>query len=461
MTTETTAQNKKAKILFQLSGSIACYKACQVISRLVQRGAEVQVVATAAALEFVGQATLEGLTGRRVLSEVFEPGGYMQHIHLMKWADVIVLCPATANTLNKLASGIGDDLLNTLFLAHDFNKPYLLAPAMNTRMYHHPTTQASLHKLKSWGVEILDTASGVLACGDVGDGRLLEPELIQAAIEARLPANSLASASDSVSASSPTSAQMVPLNILITSGGTKEAVDAVRSITNTSTGATGAVLAEYFASQGHHVTYVHAQSAVLPSLVGSLVGSLAASLEPQSRVKGPLAIEPHAFTSYADLDEKLRALLAQRRFAAVIHLAAVSDYSVDSIEVNGKRSGASATQKIDSGETLTIHLRKNPKILTSLKDYAKSPAMLVIGFKLTHEASAAAREQAVTRLAKATDLIVHNDATEIGRNTHHTTLFQGGRQIAECHTKIELAARLEEFISSEVARRNGSKETVS
>ena len=168
----------KGNILFKLSGSIAAYKACALISRLVQDGYTVQTVASKAALEFIGPATLEGLTGRAVECETFASGRAMQHIHLAKWADLTIVCPASANTINKLASGIGDDLLTTLFLAHDFKKPYLLAPAMNTLMYRHPATAASLQKLASFGVAILETASGVLACGDVGEGRLLEPELL-------------------------------------------------------------------------------------------------------------------------------------------------------------------------------------------------------------------------------------------------------------------------------------------
>ncbi len=175
------------KVLFQLSGSIACFKACSVISALVKQGCEVQVVATPSALEFVGPATLEGLTGRSVMTSLFHQGEYMAHIHLMNWADLVILCPATANTISKLASGIGDDLISTLFLAYDFKKPYLVIPAMNTKMYLHPSTQHSLEILKSWKIEILESASGVLACGEEGIGRLLEPDQIMNAIQKRIP----------------------------------------------------------------------------------------------------------------------------------------------------------------------------------------------------------------------------------------------------------------------------------
>jgi phosphopantothenoylcysteine synthetase/decarboxylase len=171
------------KILFQLSGSISAFKACAVISTLVKAGHEVQIAVSDSALKFIGEATLEGLTGRAVLKGTFEPGQMMGHIHHVRWADFLVLCPASANTLNQLANGTGDSLLSTLFLAHDFKKPYLVFPAMNTTMYAHPATQASMEKLKSWGVTVFDTGRGNLACGEYGEGRLLEPEQIYKHVE--------------------------------------------------------------------------------------------------------------------------------------------------------------------------------------------------------------------------------------------------------------------------------------
>lgn len=171
-----------SKILFQLSGSIAAYKACFVISRLVQDGHEVQTVATSAALEFVGPATLEGLTGKPVFTDVHEAGRMMDHIHLAKWADFAIVCPASANTINRLAAGLADDPIGALFLAYDLKKPYVIAPAMNRQMFAHPATQAALAKLESFGARILPTAEGHQACGDEGTGRLLEPEQILEAI---------------------------------------------------------------------------------------------------------------------------------------------------------------------------------------------------------------------------------------------------------------------------------------
>jgi Phosphopantothenoylcysteine synthetase/decarboxylase len=173
----------KKNVLFLLSGSIACYKACAVVSRLAQAGVTVQTGATAAALKFVGAATLEGLSGRAVFSEVFEQGRALDHIELARAADLAIVCPATANTLNKLAAGIGDDPVSTLFLAWELKaKPWLVAPAMNAMMWEHPATKASMDKLRSWGVRVIGPVDGPHACGEGGAGRLLEPEEIAAEV---------------------------------------------------------------------------------------------------------------------------------------------------------------------------------------------------------------------------------------------------------------------------------------
>ncbi len=168
----------KPTVLFQLSGSIAAYKACQVISRLVQEGHEVRTACSQAAKQFIGPATLEGLTGHPPFVDSFESGRGMDHISLADWADIAVLCPASANKINQLAGGIASDAIGTLFLAWDLKKPYLVAPAMNTKMLNHPATQKSLGILESWKVGVLPTDQGALACGEYGDGRLLDPDRI-------------------------------------------------------------------------------------------------------------------------------------------------------------------------------------------------------------------------------------------------------------------------------------------
>jgi phosphopantothenoylcysteine decarboxylase/phosphopantothenate--cysteine ligase len=167
-----------SKFLFKLSGSIAAYKACALISRLVQEGHTVQTVASPAALQFVGAATLEGLTGRAVITDIYAAGNQMDHIHLNRWADAVLLCPATARTLNHMAAGTGDEPLASFFLAHDFSTPYFVVPAMNQAMYAHPATQHALNTLKGWGIRIIEGKSGIQACGEHGLGRMAEPDEI-------------------------------------------------------------------------------------------------------------------------------------------------------------------------------------------------------------------------------------------------------------------------------------------
>jgi phosphopantothenoylcysteine decarboxylase/phosphopantothenate--cysteine ligase len=167
------------RVLFGLTGSISCYKACHVVSRLTQAGVSVQTVATPAALRFVGTATLEGLSGNPVFHDMWEAGHALDHISCAREADLAIVCPVTANTINRMAAGLADDLIGALFLAWERqSKPWYLAPAMNTLMWQHPATQASLARLKEWGCQVIEPAEGMLACGDTGAGRLADPDLI-------------------------------------------------------------------------------------------------------------------------------------------------------------------------------------------------------------------------------------------------------------------------------------------
>ncbi|MEF3279350.1 MAG: flavoprotein [Elusimicrobiota bacterium] len=174
---------KSKKILFSLTGSIACYKACFVISKLIQKGYDLQIICSKNALNFIGKATLEGLTQKEVLTDMFDKKLYTKHIELSSWADIFVICPATANIINKLAQGIADDYISTTFLSWNLKKPCLIFPAMNENMYIHPITRQAIKKLNSIGVYISPTSQGYLACGVSGKGRLLEPEQIIKIIE--------------------------------------------------------------------------------------------------------------------------------------------------------------------------------------------------------------------------------------------------------------------------------------
>ncbi len=372
----------QAKVLFVLSGSIAAWKACAVISRLVQDGHAVQAVATPSALRFVGAATLEGLTGRPVCSDLWEAGAAMEHINLTKWADLVVLCPATASTLNRLAAGLGDDLLGALFLAFDWRKPCLIAPAMNPAMWSHPATAASVERLRGWGATILPVARGRLACGDEGDGRLIEPEEILAAIRIRL-----------FTTAGPTRPGRPP-RVLVTAGGTEEPIDGVRTIGNFSTGRTGAALAEACALRGCEVTLLRAHRA--------------------APARPPVA--EATFGSFAELEAALRRELGGSRFDVVVHAAAVGDYSVASLEIDGLPRPAARDGKLDSGREVMIRLQANPKLVDHLRGWSANPDLRVVAFKLTRGADAAARQAAVAALFahSGADAVVHNDLAEQG-----------------------------------------------
>ena len=174
-------------ILFQLTGSIACFKACDLLSRLAKRGMAMQTVASAGALRFVGAATLEGITGRPPFTDLYEAGRTMDHIRLARWADLALLCPATANSINRLAAGVADDPIGALFLAWELErKPYLVAPAMNATMWEHPATRAAREKLAGFGARLLPVGDGRLACGEQGEGRLLEVDQLESLVLAAL-----------------------------------------------------------------------------------------------------------------------------------------------------------------------------------------------------------------------------------------------------------------------------------
>lgn len=166
----------RRRIILTVSGSIAAFKAAVLASRLAQEDFDLQVVLTQGGSHFVGAATFEGLTGRRVLTDLFEAGGAMDHIELVDWADLVLVYPCSANTLTRLRAGHADDLAGCLFLANNFRKPWWIAPAMNSNMFAHPAVADSLEVLSGWGCRILPTGEGRMACGDTGHGRLVEPE---------------------------------------------------------------------------------------------------------------------------------------------------------------------------------------------------------------------------------------------------------------------------------------------
>jgi phosphopantothenoylcysteine decarboxylase/phosphopantothenate--cysteine ligase len=389
-----------SRIAFVVTGSIAAYKACEAVSQLVQRGHKVRAVATKAALNFIGPATLEGLTGERVLSDLFEQGAALQHIDLGRWADAIVVCPATANTLNRLSAGLADDMTGALFLARDPSKPFLVAPAMNPFMWDSPATRRSVATLTEWGVRFIPVGHGRTACGETGSGRMAEPEQVVEAVESALARPERR------------------LRVLVTSGGTSVPIDGVRSITNLSTGHTGAAIAAHLSRSGHEVTCLRSRGS-----------------EP-----APSGAAQEEFVTFQDLDEALSRLLSTRDFDAIVHAAAVSDYSVDRVEVEGPGAGT----KIESGRRPVVHLKPNPRLIDSLRQRSRNRDLRLVGFKLTRGAEIEAAVRALIDHSGA-DIVVHNDPSERSSpDAFPSTLhFKSGRTARRLATRTELAAALE------------------
>ena len=237
-------------ILVGISGGIAAYKIPELIRGLVKAGAEVRVATTRHALEFVTELTLQTVSGHPVYSDVFAAinAHATEHISLPEWCDAMIVAPATANVVAKMAAGIADDALTTTICSCVARKPILIAPAMNDKMWENPATQHAVETIRSWqNVRVIEPAEGPLACGVVGKGRMPEAEELQEALEYALTPPTLAGQ-----------------RILITAGGTQEPIDPVRFISNYSTGKMGVALAQVCARRGAEVTMVCGSMSVTP-----------------------------------------------------------------------------------------------------------------------------------------------------------------------------------------------------
>jgi len=223
------------KIILAVGGGIAAYKSAELARLLIKRGDDVQVVMTAAAQEFIRPLTFATLTGHRVITDLFEASSYVEHIEAARQHDLLLIAPATAGILGKLANGLADDFLSTLYLA--FTGEVLLAPSMNDNMWRHAATQRNLQILEERGARVISPGEGYLACGSVGPGRLAEPAEIVAAL-------------------SPAQHDLQGETVLITAGPTQEPIDAVRYVSNRSSGKMGYALAAEAAARGAAVTLI-------------------------------------------------------------------------------------------------------------------------------------------------------------------------------------------------------------
>lgn len=354
------------QILLGVTGSIAAYKAADLCSQLGKLGAEIHVVLTQAASQFVGDATFRALTRNPVLQDVFdEPHAKrIAHIDLAQSADLVLVAPASADILAKMAHGFADDMLSTCLLATPSSTPLLVAPAMNTVMWDHPATQANLLALEHRaGVKIVQPGYGVLACQDVGVGKLADVSEIVRAVT-----NVLVLEKD-----------LQGKRVLITAGATREPLDPVRFLTNRSSGKMGYAIAAEAAQRGAEVTLV----------------------------SGVTSIEPPPDITHFLKVETAREMLAacEEHFDqcdVFIAAAAVADYAPETVE-------RQKIKKTADEDTLTLRLIKNPDILATLAA-RKQPHQTIIGFAAETQDLLANAEKKLH--AKNLDMIVANDVSD-------------------------------------------------
>ncbi len=390
-------------ILLGVSGGIAAYKSAEIVRHLRKVGASVHVVMTKSAEEFITPLTLQALSGNRVSTELLdvEAEAAMGHIELAKWADGILIAPATANTLARLANGRGDDLLSTITLA--FDGPISLAPAMNQAMWGDERTQDNIKKLETQNFQICGPGSGEQACGDVGMGRMLEPlEILD------------------LFSYSFNEGKMAGKSILITAGPTQEPIDPVRFITNRSSGKMGYSLAQSAIDYGAKVTLI----------------------------SGPVNLEPPSncnFISIKTADEMFEAVMHHVNDKDVyIGTAAVSDYKPAKMQNN-------KIKKDGSNSSITLELEENKDILKSVSALKHRP--FVVGFAAeTNDVI----ENAEKKLSsKDLDLIVANDVSkkEIGFDSEEnevTLVTSADNYLIERQSKKKVSNKIIEFISERI-----------
>ncbi len=395
------------KIVLGVTGGIAAYKACELVRRLRAEGAQVQAVMTRAAQHFVGAATLQALTGRPVFDDLWDArvGDGMAHIALSRDADAILVAPASANFMARVAQGLCDDLLSTLVLARRAEQcRLLLAPAMNVEMWEQAATQRNAARLRADGVLLLGPAQGEQACGETGAGRMLEPGEIVDDLIAAFQVQCLAGR-----------------HVLVTAGPTFEPIDPVRGITNRSTGKMGYALARAAREAGAGVTLVSGPT-VLPA---------------------PRGVERLMVDSAAQMLEQV---LARVDAADVfVSVAAVADWRV---------GGASAVKLKKSGAPPALQLIDNPDILATVAALPSPP--LCVGFAAESEQLI---EHAREKLArKAVAMIIANQVeSTLGADTAEVHIVEAGRhRTLPRATKLEQGRRIVAAIAERLATRTGA-----
>lgn len=391
-------------VVLGVSGGIASYKSCILARRLTEAGAVVDVVLTRGAREFVGPLTFEGLTGRPVLGSLWEPGRALAHVRLGQDADIIIVAPATAHLIARLAQGLADDVLTALLLAR--TAPLLLAPAMNDEMYARPETQANLERLRSRGVVLVGPEVGALAEGRSDrPGRMSEPDTIMAYAARILRAGRLQGA-----------------KVVVTAGPTRESIDPVRVVTNRSSGKMGYRVAEVAWERGADVVLITGP-VTLPD---------------------PIGVTVRRVESTQQLEEAVRAELPA---ADVLVMAAAPADFRPSSPSEGKRS------RIDGA--LAVPMEPTSDVLDATRALRK-PGSMMVGFAL--ETGDALAKGLAKLERKGLDLIVVNDALEPGagfeKETNRVALLgrDGARQILPLQSKREVAEAILDRVEQNLAR---------
>lgn len=384
------------RILLGITGGIAAYKSAELVRRLRDHGAEIRVVMTPAAAEFITPLTLQALSGNPVHTDLLDHAAEaaMGHIELARWADAVVIAPATANFIARLSNGLADDLLSTLCLAT--NAPLLVAPAMNRQMWQNPATRENVERLQARGVTLLGPASGAQACGEMGPGRLLEPDdLVQAIISAGR------------------TNQLAGISVLVSAGPTREFIDPVRYLSNRSSGRMGYAVARAAEEAGAIVTLV----------------------------SGPVTLAPPARARVIEVTS------AAQMHSEVLAAAAACDIFISAAAVADYRACETALNKMKKKESEPVlRLEKTPDILSEVAALPRPP--FTVGFAAETENL---HDNAKQKLkSKNLDMIAANRVGDgLGFDVEENALevfWPGGKQSLGTAPKENLARQLMEII---------------
>lgn len=372
---------RKLNVVLGVTGGIACYKSCEIVSRLVKQGINVDVIMTKNAQEFVKPLSFETMSANPVICDTFERARSweVEHISLAKKADIMLIAPASANVIGKFANGICDDMLSTTFMASNAIK--VICPAMNTAMFRNPIFRENLNKLKGLGCVIIEPTEGRLACGDVGEGKMSEPiDIVSEVVRLLTPSDELKGK-----------------RVLITAGGTQEPIDSVRVITNHSSGKMGMALVKDCIDRGAEVTLV----------------------------KGIVSVDvPYGTYKVIDCET------TQQMYDAVMSEYAENDYIIKAAAPSDYKVAKQALNKI-KGDNITLNLIKNPDIAAQVGK-VKGERKLVVFSAETENLIENAKAKLISKNA---DIVVANDVTMTGAgfntDTNIVTILTKDGEITE------------------------------